>query len=419
MKFQKSLIVCLILFAANVGYALQADEILLIANSDIPASVQLAQYYCEKRAVPKVNILALPLGKDLRDTISRVDYEKRLAEPIRNKLYTLEFDSMAAEQPQKTRSGPAIKCLLTTFGVPIKVGKRGPLSDKQRRLKRLNKLIEQEKAKLDKSQKQNNHRLAQLQSAINRVTGKETNASVDSELSMVMFAEYELYRWQPNQLKENKNDWDVWTLMVSRIDGPGSEIARGLIDKAILAEQNGLIGIAYIDSGYSRKNKSKHGFLKYDKSLWDLADFLRSQKKTPVVEERSLSLFAPEQCPSAALYCGWYSLKKYIDAFDFVDGAIGYHIASWEAVNLRDAGSSQWCPAMLKDGITATLGAVSEPYLQAFPLPKDFFAELFDGRCLAEAYYRTKPYNSWQLLLIGDPLYTPFRKSPTNFSPAK
>ena len=139
----------------------------------------------------------------------------------------------------------------------------------------------------------------------------------------------------------------------------------------------------------------------------------------PVVEERSLSLFMPEQCPSTAIYCGWYSLKKYIDAFDFVDGAIGYHIASWEAVDLRDANSSQWCPAMLKDGITATLGAVSEPYLQAFPMPKDFFAELLNGHCLVEAYYRTKPYNSWQLVLIGDPLYTPFRKSPITLSPAK
>ncbi len=66
---------------------------------------------------------------------------------------------------------------------------------------------------------------------------------------------------------------------------------------------------------------------------------------------------------------------------------------------------------MLKHGITATLGAVAEPYLLAFPEPDAFFCELFDGRCLVEAYYRTNPFNSWQLVLIGDPLYTPFKKS--------
>lgn len=101
-------------------------------------------------------------------------------------------------------------------------------------------------------------------------------------------------------------------------------------------------------------------------------------------------------------------MKKYVDAFDFVDGAVGYHIASFEAADLRNRASSQWCPAMLVDGITATLGAVDEPYLSAFPKPKDFFKELLKGKCLAEAYYRTKPHNSWQLILIGDPLYKPF-----------
>jgi uncharacterized protein (TIGR03790 family) len=65
---------------------------------------------------------------------------------------------------------------------------------------------------------------------------------------------------------------------------------------------------------------------------------------------------------------------------------------------------------MLRDGITATLGAVAEPYLHSFVEPKVFFLELYKGKCLVEAYYRTKPFNSWQLVLIGDPLYRPFKK---------
>ena len=65
---------------------------------------------------------------------------------------------------------------------------------------------------------------------------------------------------------------------------------------------------------------------------------------------------------------------------------------------------------MLKDGITATLGPVAEPYLHAFPEPKEFFAELYIGRCIVEAYYRTKPFKSWQLILIADHFFTPFKK---------
>ena len=135
----------------------------------------------------------------------------------------------------------------------------------------------------------------------------------------------------------------------------------------------------------------------------------RFRTELTITQERTEKLFQPGECPQAAIYCGWYSLEKYVDAFDFVDGAVGYHISSLEAVDLRNTSSGQWCPAMLADGITATLGAVSEPYLHSFPEPKEFFLQLFNGRCLVEAYYYTKPFNSWQLVLVGDPLYTPFK----------
>lgn len=395
-----------ILCCASV-FALEPNEILVIANSDIGASVQLAQYYCARRGVPAGNILALPLGATLNDTIARNDYEKQLAEPIRKKVSDYDF---AAK----------IKCLLTTYGVPIKVGKRGPLKDQQDKLTQLEKLAEQEKTRIEqlkqngvtdtaKEMKDTKLKLAQLQLEIDFIVGKETNASVDSELSMVLFGNYELYRWQPNRLKDNPLGLYSNTLMVSRLDGPSFEIAKGLIDKAITAEKTGLRGIAYIDSRGIIDDKKPYSTGYFDQSLRDLAVITRFRTGMTVKEERTEKLFEPNSCPQTAIYCGWYSLKKYVDAFDFVDGAIGYHISSWEAVDLRDPNSSQWCPAMLKHGITATLGAVDEPYLHSFPEPKEFFLELFNGRCLVEAYYHTNPFNSWQLVLIGDPMYTPFK----------
>jgi uncharacterized protein (TIGR03790 family) len=254
--------------------------------------------------------------------------------------------------------------------------------------------------------KQVNERLVRLQLAISHINGKETHASVDSELSLVLFDSYELYRWQPNMLKDDLRSRNSLTLMVSRLDGPDYDIIKGLVDKAIIAENQGLKGIAYIDSrGIRRKDTYGH----YDRSLRNLAAYLRSETEIPVMEERAAKLFSPDTCPQTALYCGWYSLRKYIDAFDFVDGAVGYHIASFEAANIRDPNSSQWCPSMLMDGITATLGPVAEPYLHTFPEPRAFFPKLYEGDCLVEAYYHTKPVNSWQMLLIGDPLYKPFK----------
>ena len=397
------------LFAAARGYVLPPDQILVIANSDSQESVQIAEYYCARRNVPTSNVLALPLEASLNDTISRARYEKNLAEPIRKRL-------------SSTEPAGKIKCLLTTYGVPIRVGGRGPLRNYESELNELKELTQLGKARIEQleqapmadstnEKEEITHKLALLEAQIDWIEGKETGACVDSELSMVLAGDYELYRWQPNRLKNGMRSADCKTLMVCRIDGPSFEIARNLVDKAIIGEKMGLIrGKAYIDSRGIKDDKKDHSFGHFDQSLRDLAELIKSRTSIAVQQEETAELFAPGECPYTSLYCGWYSLRNYVDAFDFINGAIGYHISSLEAVDLRDPNSSQWCPAMLKDGITATLGAVAEPYLHSFPEPKAFFLELLDGHCLVEAYYRTKPFNSWQLVLIGDPLYTPFKK---------
>ncbi len=407
MTIKARKIIPFVLACCTAAFALEPNQVLVIANSDVAESVQIAGYYCKRRKVPRDNMLALSLGNSLNDTIAREDYDKKLAEPIRKKLNEYMFPT-------------EIRCLLTTYGVPVKVTGRGPLTNQQGKVPKLQESAKQLKDKIENSkqndsdvsasQKQSlNRKLHELQSEIDRIGGKETNASVDSELSMVLHGDYELYRWRRNQLRNNLIDLGSSTLMVSRIDGPGADIVRGLIDKAIKAETTSLKGVAYIDSRGLKKDKRPYTSGYFDRSLRSLAVLISFRSDITAKEERTEKLFQPGECPRTAIYCGWYSLKKYVDAFDFVDGAIGYHIASLEAVDLRDPASSQWCPAMLKDGITATLGAVAEPYIHSFPEPRAFFAELLSGRCLVEAYYRTKPFNSWQLVLIGDPLYRPFK----------
>lgn len=401
---RKNLIALAVVLGAccRLGLALEPNEILLIANTDQAASMRLARYYCEKRGVPAGNIIPVSLGAQLRDSIGRADYEKRLAGPIRRTFATREDLGK-------------IQCLVTTYGVPFKVGRRDPLRGFDAQLTQLRQSLQEEKDALAELEQKGQTsslvwqgrklRLAQIQTDIDRISGKETEAAVDSELSLVLCGPYELYRWQPNLLR-TPGPHPFKTLMVSRLDGPSFSIAQGLIDKALAAEAKGLTGSVCIDSrGLSGKDLYSY----YDQSLRDLATLTRLRTALPVQEEQTGALFAPGSCPQTALYCGWYSVRKYVDAFDFVEGAVGFHIASFEAANLHDPNSPQWCPAMLRDGITATLGPVNEPYLHAFPEPRAFFGALFDGRCLVETYYLTAPLNSWQMVLIGDPLYRPFK----------
>ena len=404
-KFLIRFTIFFLLFFCATSSALEPNEVLVIVNSDIEASVELGQYYCQQRNVPKENILALPLGKILTDMISSDDYEKNVAEPVRKRF--------TSQTP-----GKYIRCLLTTYGVPYKVGPRGPLKDQQENLKNLEATASQYEKQLKELQPPDSNsaikkELNRIKSEIDWIKGKETDAALDNELSMVLFGPYyERYRWQPNQWNRHYKSPNglILTVMVSRIDGPSPQIARGLVDKAISAENTGLRGFAYIDSRGIPDDKQPDSYGSYDQKIRNLAVLLRFRTNLPVKEEQSEKLFEPNSCPRTAIYYGWYSLKRYIDSFEFMDGAIAAHIASFEAIDLRDPNSTEWVPSMLCHGVTATFGPVAEPYLTAFPDPEEFFLELIEGKCLVEAFYRAEPFCSWQMMLIGDPLYRPFAK---------
>jgi hypothetical protein len=63
---------------------------------------------------------------------------------------------------------------------------------------------------------------------------------------------------------------------------------------------------------------------------------------------------------------------------------------------------------------------VEEPYLTSFPLPDHFFPLLMSGKLpLLEVYFHSIPHVSWRQILIGDPLYTPFKGKPAIRLPEK
>jgi uncharacterized protein (TIGR03790 family) len=252
-----------------------------------------------------------------------------------------------------------------------------------------------------------------------RLAAAETYASFDSELSLVLWPSHALARWLPNLLHHRFDGSplrDVYsTLLVSRLEAPTPELAQGLIDTSIAIEQTGLEGKFYIDArGIAVEQPRSHGaYGDYDEALRELAGDLAAYSDLPATLDDRSELFQDGDCPEAALYCGWYSLSNYVDAFEWRPGAVAYHIASGEAATLRDAASNVWCKRMLEDGVCATLGPVHEPYLAAFPRPDEFFALLLTGKySLAECYGRTLPLGSWVMTLVGDPLYNPFRAHP-------
>ena len=153
------------------------------------------------------------------------------------------------------------------------------------------------------------------------------------------------------------------------------------------------------------------GYGYYDESLRALADLFRRHSSYQVILDNTARRYSRKgEAPDVAAYVGWYKLRSYEDAFAFKPGAIGYHIASAEAMSIHNPNEPGWCKNALERGITVTLGPTGEPYLDAFPPPMEFFGLLLTGRyTLVEAFALSSRYVSWRMALFGDPLYNPWR----------
>jgi len=243
------------------------------------------------------------------------------------------------------------------------------------------------------------------------IKNNDQRASVDSELTLVL-RYYPLAGWLANpwftgpplDISIGRDD----VLWVSRLDGPEPKIVKRIIDEAIEVEEDGLKGTVYFDARWPLDREPKSAYGLYDRYIHEAARLMK-EKDFPVVLNEQQRLFQSGECREAALYCGWYSLANYVDAFNWQPGSVGYHIASAECVTLKKKDSRVWAKMMLEKGICATIGPVGEPYLHSFPLPQLFFTYLAQGRNLVESYFLSLPVLSWKMVLIGDPLYRPFK----------
>lgn len=248
---------------------------------------------------------------------------------------------------------------------------------------------------------------------------KDGDAALDSELSLLWWDEglYRIAGRIPNPLHFTGNPSakpqppPLPVLMVSRLDAPTPQLAMQMVDQALVAERSGLSGKVYIDARGTKPGQTFSMYAHYDQNLRDMAAMFRLQTSYDVVlDDTDRRFSSPGEAPDAAVYVGWYRLRAYEDAFTFKPGAIGYHIASSEAVSIHDPNEPGWCKNALERGITVTLGPTGEPYLDSFPQPKEFLGLLLTGRySLVEAYYLTTRYISWRMALFGDPLYNPWR----------
>jgi uncharacterized protein (TIGR03790 family) len=384
--FSGTVFFILILFGGCISLLhadIDPEKIIVLANEDSPDSVSLAHYYIGKRNIPVENIVLLKLS--LKEEISWAEFVSELYNPLLSWAVTHSWIK-ASPSVQSDGMGRNMYAIIEHKIDFIVLSKDVPL--KIRNDETLIPHIPAGKG------------VAELM--IN-------NASVDSEISLIPFPQSATVALTYNPLFD-KLDPGVFSLQqivrVSRLDGPTYDDAKMLIDNAIYTEQVGLAGRAYIDYG----KKYEEG----DRWLKETAKTIESMGFDISYDEEKELFGWGRRFDAPALYFGWWSndLAGPISDpfFRFAPGALGIHIHSFSADTIR-SNERNWVGPLVARGITGTVGNVYEPYLQFTHHPHLFMEAISKGKTFGEAGYYSLPALSWQEILVGDPLYRPFKLS--------
>jgi uncharacterized protein (TIGR03790 family) len=387
------LVLALAPLAARAG----GDEVVVIYNSRLPESKAVANHYAQLRQVPENQIYGFALTTN--EEMSRAEFHDSLQLPLARRLESdglwrfAPFTSAATnDRPERVIRRVAaskIRYAVLCYGVPLKIS-----SDPE-----LHEVV-------------NSNQPPQFQ---------RNEAAVDSELAWLPMIEMNLslagplQNWTYGATNTASLNPTNGILLVARLDGPTAGIARGLVDKALQAERDGLWGRAYFDA--RGLPQSQTNYWMGDEWILGAAQISRVLGFETVVDDKPETFPASFPMSQIALYAGWYSGDAdgpfALPAVEFMPGAFAYHLHSFSAATLRSS-SQGWCGPLLAKGATCTMGCVYEPYLALTPNVALFLERLTMSQfTFGEAAWAAQPALSWQTTVIGDPLYRPFEKSPT------
>lgn len=365
-------------FSVDLHAAISRESVAILYNSSVPESRKLAEIYRLARDIPQENLIALDMP--LTPDISRPEFENSILTPLRS-----EFESRGWWERQVDKAGiivptaNRIKVLVTMRGVPLRI-KAKPLPEGT---------------------------VAPPMNPQDPVAGHD-EASVDSELAMFGVENLPADGILKNKFFQSAVPFSEakmpFLVLTARIDAPSFATCERMIRDAVEVEKTGLWGRAYVDIA----NKFPQG----DQWLETVAKTTSEMGIPTVVDSYNDTLPKNYPMTDAALYFGWYdghaSGPLLNQRFQFRKGAVAIHLHSFSAEQLTN-GTRNWCGPLLEKGAAATVGNVFEPYLH---LTHDFGIlnqKLLEGATWVEACWIAMPVTSWQGVVLGDPLYRPYR----------
>jgi uncharacterized protein (TIGR03790 family) len=367
--------------------AAHAQRTVVLYNTASPKSVELAEYYAKQRGIPKHLLVGVACSP--HETISREDFQKSIEAPLQ-KHFTDQSWWKVEERGGKRMAVQVMPRFIAIMqGVPLRIEEQPVYGS-------------------DASG-------AKQKTPTPPAAGQANAASVDSELMVFGLLDRPLAGALNNPYFEKEAPFLTQPLapffMVSRIDGPGYEDAKRLIDDALAIEKIGLFGRAYIDLAQKNEPGYKAGEDWLIGSAKRLAEF-----GFPLSVDARAERF-PQAYPmsDSAFYLGWYVNPPdgpFLNpTFRFKRGAVACHLHSFSATSVRNP-KEGWVGMLISKGACAAFGNTFEPFLMLTVHFDKLTDRLLRGFTLAEASSMAQPGLSWMNVTIGDPLYRPFLAAP-------
>ncbi len=352
---------CLLLLSLPL-FSQTGENVLLVVNRNAPLSRQIAEYYRPRRSVPLRNVC----------TIATTTQEEILW-PV----YEAEIERPIGECLKKAGLVEKVLYIVTTMGVPLKVDGGG--------------------------------------------AGRSVeHASVDSELTLLYSklkgTQYPRAGGVPNPFYMRRDSafqhpaFPIY--LVTRLAAYDFADVKGMIDRSLLARNRG----KFVIDLQSPKQEPGNDWLRTAAMLLPRARVVIDETTTPVFNQTDVIGYASWGTNDTARE------SRRVMGFKWLPGAIAAEFVSTSARTFRKPPDS-WTPKgwedpahmfdstsqglaadLIHEGVTGISGNVYEPYLNACARPDYLLPAYNQGRNLAESYYLSLLYLSWQGVVLGDPL---------------
>jgi uncharacterized protein (TIGR03790 family) len=339
-------------------------NVIVVINQRSTNSIQLGNYYCEKRGVPPENVFRMTGWAGGRTDWSRASFESCLRDPLLAMVGARGLTNQA-------------EVVLLSMDIPYRVYDMTGYGGK-------------------------NSTTAALYYGFKFDTAPPLSclpvecSLPDTSSNSYAFSERPFRDAPPDTAPTNS----FLAVMLTDDTLAG---AKGILDRALAGDGSFPAQAVYLDKTSDPARNVR--FMEFDRAIFDSR--VRGHDTLRWLTSNSS---AYTNTSLLGLLTGWAVLSVPTNAF--VPGAIGDSLTSYAGVLFEGFGQTTLL-AFLDGGAAGSYGTVVEPcnYTQKFPHPLDYFYQQ-RGFNLAEAYYQSL-LNPYQGLVAGDPLSAPFAQPAT------